>query len=96
MSEQPTIDGALRDFLRRKDGVVTLPAARHKAHRSTVELIKEMAEEADLGQVTEIVMVGMRPDGTFVVLASPSMSVLRTLGALEQAKHDVLNSRDEE
>jgi hypothetical protein len=82
--------------LEKGSGPVELPTPARRAQRSTIELLKEMLEEAEAGNCHEIIMVGFMRDGDFLVVGSPGMNRTRRLGALEQAKFDTLMHHREE
>lgn len=73
-----------------------LQTPERRAHRTTIELLKEMLEEAESGNVTEIVMVGFCVDGDFLHLGSPSMHYTKTIGALDNLKFAIQMAHYEE
>lgn len=73
-----------------------LQTPERRAHRTTIELIKEMLEEAESGNVTEIVMVGFRANGDYLQLASPTMSHTTRIAALEDIKFEIQMAHYEE
>lgn len=85
----------------RRDGVtlvkpVPLPTPARKAQRSTVELLKEMLEEAELGNVVEVVLVGFSAEGNTIVFASPAVAYRNQIAGLEQAKFDIMFAKHQE
>lgn len=76
--------------------ITVLQTPERRAHRTTIELIKEMLEEAESGNVVEIVMVGFRANGNYLQLASPTMSHTTRIAALEDIKFEIQMAAYEE
>lgn len=69
--------------------VVKGKSDEERANEHTVELLEDMLERAQRGEIHTIVMVGIG-DGQSVVSASQTPDFIRIIGALELAKVDVI------
>lgn len=63
---------------------------RQECNSAAVELLRELLEMAEGGEIESLIVVAMRPDAKFLVKGSRSMSQLESVGALEFAKHDIM------
>ncbi len=72
-----------------------LPTLAHKAHRTTIELLKEMLEEAELGNLVEVIIIGFGPDMATTIVQSPTLHYNARVGALAQAQYALMRSHDE-
>lgn len=76
-----------------KDKPVMLPTLKVEAQSSTVELLKDMLRLAEAGEVTQVMIVGIRKDGNAHTWSSPMTQTFKMIGALEHLKFDVMMAR---
>ena len=88
-NEAATIARAVEECKGPVKPFTVLQTPERRAHRTTIELLKEMLEEAESGNVTEIVMVGFRANGDYLQLASPTMNHTTRIAALENLKFEI-------
>ena len=71
--------------------VKLLPTPETACRRSVLRLL----DEAEAEGFEEIVLVGIRKSGDFMVMGSRTMSTIRRVGALQMALHDTIEMADE-
>jgi hypothetical protein len=61
-----------------------------KCCAEAVQVLREVTEKVQSGEIETLMVIGIRPDGKFWTKASPSMSSLQSVGALEFLKYDLI------
>lgn len=70
-----------------------IPTALATRNTETISLLKDMLEEAESGKLVEICAVVFLSNGNQGTRISPLVDTLRKIGAIEQLKYDIMESR---
>lgn len=70
-----------------------IPTAKATRNPETISLLEEMLERAKDGDIVEIAAVVFLSNGNQSTMISPLIDTLRKIGALEQIKYDIMDSR---
>ncbi len=76
-------------------GPVLLQTDAKRAHAATVDILKEALEQAEAGEIAEVVLISYAPNRGASVKASPTVNVNDQIAGLVMAQYAIVRSSED-